>query len=42
MKCGFFTGSEGCIAGAWDTIWDCACNIRKVDEADGDDDGKDA
>lgn len=33
IKCGFFTGSEGCIAGAWDTIWDCACNIRKVADA---------
>lgn len=33
VKCGFFTGSEGCIAGAWDTIWDCACNIRKVADA---------
>ncbi len=41
VKCGFFTGSEGCIAGAWDTIWDCACNIRKIaDAADLDEDGK--
>ena len=43
VRCGFFTGSEAAISGAWDTIWDCACNIRKVaDAADIDDDGKDA
>ncbi len=30
---GFGTGGIGGMAGAWDTIWDCACNLRKV--ADG-------
>ena len=29
----FHTGSQAVLAGAWDTIWDCACNIRKVADA---------
>ncbi|MEG1906815.1 MAG: molybdopterin-dependent oxidoreductase [Gordonibacter sp.] len=41
-KCGIFTGSEATTAGAWDTIWDCACNIRKITDADDVEDGKDA
>ncbi|MEG0418861.1 molybdopterin-containing oxidoreductase family protein [Gordonibacter sp.] len=42
VKWHFFLGSEATMAGAWDTIWDCACNIRKVtDAADVDEDGKD-
>ena len=29
---GFGTGGIGGMAGAWDTIWDCACDVRKVEE----------
>ena len=29
---GFATGGIGGMAGAWDTIWDCACDVRKVEE----------
>lgn len=29
----FHTGGRTVFAGAWDTIWDCACNIRKIAEA---------
>ena len=25
-----FAGGESLIAAAWDTIWDCACDVRKV------------
>ena len=28
---GFGTGGIGGMAGAWDTIWDCACDMRKVE-----------
>ncbi len=28
---GFGTGGIGGMAGAWDTIWDCACDVRKVE-----------
>lgn len=28
---GFATGGFGGMAGAWDTIWDCACDLRKVE-----------
>ena len=28
---GFSTGGIGGMAGAWDTIWDCACDVRKVE-----------
>ena len=28
---GYATGGFGLMAGAWDTIWDCACDVRKVD-----------
>ena len=28
---GFGTGGFGGMAGAWDTIWDCACDVRKVE-----------
>ena len=28
---GFATGGIGGMAGAWDTIWDCACDLRKVE-----------
>jgi len=31
VKAGFGTGGVAGMAGAWDTIWDCACNLRKVD-----------
>jgi anaerobic selenocysteine-containing dehydrogenase len=27
---GFSTGGIAGMAGAWDTIWDCACDLRKV------------
>lgn len=33
VRCNVFTMSEGAFTGAWDTIWDCACNIRKVSDA---------
>jgi molybdopterin-containing oxidoreductase family molybdopterin binding subunit len=29
---GFATGGIGGMAGSWDTIWDCACSVRKVAE----------
>lgn len=29
---GFGTGGIGGMAGAWDTIWDCACDVHKVEE----------
>lgn len=29
-KAGFGTGGVSGMAGAWDTIWDCACDIRKI------------
>ncbi len=29
---GFATGGIAGMAGAWDTIWDCACSVRKVGE----------
>ena len=29
---GFATGGIAGMAGAWDTIWDCACNVRKVED----------
>ncbi len=25
-----YAGGESLLAGAWDTIWDCACSVRKV------------
>ena len=28
---GYATGGFGLMAGAWDTIWDCACDVRKVE-----------
>ena len=28
---GYATGGFGLLAGAWDTIWDCACDVRKVE-----------
>lgn len=31
-RAGFGTGGIGGMAGSWDTIWDCACDIRKVGE----------
>lgn len=33
VRCNVYTASEGAFTGAWDTIWDCACNIRKVADA---------
>lgn len=34
-------GAYSGMAGAWDTIWDCACDIRKVDDdADDDEEGE--
>ncbi len=30
-----FAGAESILAGAWDTIWDCACNVRKVNGNNG-------
>lgn len=27
---GFGTGGVSGMAGAWDTIWDCACDVRKI------------
>jgi anaerobic selenocysteine-containing dehydrogenase len=30
-----YVGGESILAGAWDTIWDCACDVRKVDAKDG-------
>ena len=32
IRPGFATGGIGGMAGAWDTIWDCACNLRKAPE----------
>jgi anaerobic selenocysteine-containing dehydrogenase len=32
FKAGFGTGGIGGMAGAWDTIWDCACAVEKVEE----------
>ena len=32
FKAGYGTGGFGALAGAWDTIWDCACDIRKVED----------
>ena len=34
ISAGFGTGSKSAIAGAWDTIWDCACDIRKVEKGE--------
>lgn len=34
VRCNVFTMSEGAFTGAWDTIWDCACNIRKIASAE--------
>ena len=34
VKAGFATGGLSCFAGAWDTIWDCACNVRKVEKGE--------
>jgi anaerobic selenocysteine-containing dehydrogenase len=31
----FFAGGESALAGAWDTIWDCACDVRKVNGKNG-------
>ena len=31
---GFGTGGIGGMAGAWDTIWDCACDIRKISDGE--------
>ena len=31
----FLAGGESILAGAWDTIWDCACNVRKVNGKNG-------
>ncbi len=31
----FFGGGESAAAGAFDTIWDCVCAVRKVDGKDG-------
>jgi len=28
-------GGESVLAGAWDTIWDCACDVRKVNGKNG-------
>lgn len=30
IRAGFATGSIGGMAGAWDTIWDCACALHKI------------
>jgi anaerobic selenocysteine-containing dehydrogenase len=30
-----YAGGESVLAGAWDTIWDCACNVRKVNGKNG-------
>jgi molybdopterin-containing oxidoreductase family molybdopterin binding subunit len=30
-----FAGGESILAGAWDTIWDCACDVRKVNGKNG-------
>ncbi len=30
-----FAGGESVLAGAWDTIWDCACDVRKVNGKNG-------
>ncbi len=32
---GFGTGGIAGMAGAWDTIWDCACNVRKIPGEEG-------
>ena len=34
VKAGFATGGTGMFAGAWDTIWDCACNVRKIEKGE--------
>lgn len=31
VRSGFGTGGIAGMAGAWDTIWDCACSVRKVE-----------
>ena len=31
----FYVGGESAMAGAWDTIWDCACDVRKVNGKNG-------
>lgn len=31
---GFATGGIGGMAGAWDTIWDCACDLKKVSDGE--------
>jgi anaerobic selenocysteine-containing dehydrogenase len=31
----FLAGGESLIAGAWDTIWDCVCDVRKVNGKNG-------
>ena len=32
VRHGTGTGGLAGLAGAWDTIWDCACDVRKVEE----------
>ena len=32
VHAGAGTGSQAMIAGGWDTIWDCACDLRKVEK----------
>lgn len=32
VRHGTGTGGLSGLAGAWDTIWDCACDVRKVEE----------
>ncbi len=31
----YYVGGESALAGAWDTLWDCLCDVRKVEGKNG-------